>query len=745
VVFDVLVVRYLHRNGLRSLVAVAAVALAVAIAVAVATVNATAGASFASAIATSSDEVNLQIFGSGRRLSETVIAPIRQVPGVIRVEPILEAPLVLAARTGTAESESLTVVGADLLQRLPRDAEFRATLPGPYAPSGSAPSFEDLVVDGGAIISARFAAQRSLTVGSRFSGRINGRTVTLRVAAVLSPAVADIDSSVVFVDIAVAQDLTGMTGFIQRVDATVALDSIAEVSHRIEAVLPAGDRVIVRRPDDALAGLMRRFRFSLLAVSAMAFVVASLLIYNGVALSVVQRRADVAILRRLGVHRSAIFRAFVLEGALIGVVGAAEGLAFSTFLVWVVVGRALGATAGTLPYGVVYDLRAMLIATLAGVGIAVASAIWPARAAARIAAQTEMGVSRSRAERTDRRLLGLAVAIVVAGVIAWLFGLARTNATAGLAVAGAVVAALACVPAALRQLALLARDWVPQRFPEARFAASHLAAVPRPTAIVLGSVVVAIAMLVTAAVTVASFRTAVDTWASSALPGDLLVRLDDGLGGGASSNLSARDLSRIRSRNGVASADAIVDDRSALRGSTVVNASAGTDVIALRARVIESVAPTIVTLRNTRELRTRISTIFAGTFIVAYALCALALAIAIVGMANTLAASVLERKLEIGLLRYLGLRRTAVRRMILTESGTIGVLACALGVSLGAIVAGLLIEGTPDTNGAMLGLIFPSFPVLLIAVSAAAAILVAGIYPGRVASQIRTDHVVHVE
>ena len=66
-----------------------------------------------------------------------------------------------------------------------------------------------------------------------------------------------------------------------------------------------------------------------------------------------------------------------------------------------------------------------------------------------------------------------------------------------------------------------------------------------------------------------------------------------------------------------------------------------------------------------------------------FALLGLALVIAVLGIVNTLALSVLERTREIGLLRAIGLGRGQLRAMITLESVVIAVLGAVLGVVLG--------------------------------------------------------------
>ncbi|HEX6054461.1 MAG TPA: ABC transporter permease [Intrasporangium sp.] len=73
-----------------------------------------------------------------------------------------------------------------------------------------------------------------------------------------------------------------------------------------------------------------------------------------------------------------------------------------------------------------------------------------------------------------------------------------------------------------------------------------------------------------------------------------------------------------------------------------------------------------------------------------YALLALAVIIAVIGIVNTLGLSVLERTREIGLLRAVGLSRRKLRRMVTLESVAIALLGALLGMGLGLAIGVLL-------------------------------------------------------
>jgi len=81
-----------------------------------------------------------------------------------------------------------------------------------------------------------------------------------------------------------------------------------------------------------------------------------------------------------------------------------------------------------------------------------------------------------------------------------------------------------------------------------------------------------------------------------------------------------------------------------------------------------------------------------------YALLGLAVIIAILGIINTLALSVIERTREIGLLRAVGLSRRQLKRMLRLESIVIALLGATLGVGLG-VAFGMALQRSLADDG----------------------------------------------
>lgn len=115
-------------------------------------------------------------------------------------------------------------------------------------------------------------------------------------------------------------------------------------------------------------------------------------------------------------------------------------------------------------------------------------------------------------------------------------------------------------------------------------------------------------------------------------------------------------------------------------------------------------------------------------------LLALAIVIAVLGIINTLALSVLERTRELGLLRAIGLRRTQTMRMITVEAVVISIFGALLGVVVGTGLGAAVVEALKDEG--ITDLILPWGQMVTFLVLAAIIGVVAAVLPAIRAARI---------
>ena len=142
-------------------------------------------------------------------------------------------------------------------------------------------------------------------------------------------------------------------------------------------------------------------------------------------------------------------------------------------------------------------------------------------------------------------------------------------------------------------------------------------------------------------------------------------------------------------------------------------------------------------IRTNRTLRAEVLRIFDATFAITYALQAIAIVVAILGVAATLLTLVLERRRELAVLRLVGAGRAQIRRMVVIEAAMIGLLSQAVGLAVGIVLSLILIyvinvQSFGWTIQFHLPIGFLAQSTVLIAVTTA----LAGLYPARVASQV---------
>jgi putative ABC transport system permease protein len=120
-----------------------------------------------------------------------------------------------------------------------------------------------------------------------------------------------------------------------------------------------------------------------------------------------------------------------------------------------------------------------------------------------------------------------------------------------------------------------------------------------------------------------------------------------------------------------------------------------------------------------------------------YALLALAIIIALMGIANTLSLSIHERTRELGLLRAVGQTRGQLRSMVRWESVIVATFGVVGGIGLGVFLGWALVEAAGNTPGSVISeFVLPVTRLAIVVVVGAIAGVLAGLRPARRAARL---------
>jgi putative ABC transport system permease protein len=137
------------------------------------------------------------------------------------------------------------------------------------------------------------------------------------------------------------------------------------------------------------------------------------------------------------------------------------------------------------------------------------------------------------------------------------------------------------------------------------------------------------------------------------------------------------------------------------------------------------------------ELRQEVTALLDDAFAVTYAMEAVAVLLALLGVINTLLAAVLDRTREIGLLRAVGAARGHVLRLFVGEAAFIGLSGGLIGVLAGTVLGVLVTTMVGEqATGWSFAYLFPTAVAVQMSLTATLCAAVAGVYPARRAASL---------
>ena len=836
-----LIVRPLATDPVRALLTVAAVALGVAVIVAVDLASEASMGSFRSSMESLQGSASYEITQVGG-IPDTVYGELARL-----AEPLAFSPRVEGFARLPATGEEVPLFGVDLVGDTRLGSAGAMRRPGI---SG--------LTDGRSVWAT---ASLGVSPGETLELVAGDRRLELEVQGVLDSGSATA-ARFVLMDIAPAQRALGRIGRLDRIYVYTQEDERGQGDARdwsavlalllppAASILPAGTGTEDSRR------MLGAFRWNLRMMSYATILVGAFLIYNTISAYIVRRRQQIGIARAVGASRSMVRAAFLFEGAVFGVLGVAAGLVLGRLLAIGAV-DAVGQTVSSLyvsstPGEIVFRPWTIAVAVVAGIGVSVLSAWWPAREAAGVAPTDAMaGATLDYEVRTagHRFTVAAAVLAVLAGVCCLIPPVGRIPVGGYVALVCLIGAAAMISPRVSTVVLGFCGRWLAVPFGVvAGIAARSLAASLGRTSVIVTAMAVATALIVGMAVMVGSFRATVVDWVEHRLQADFYLSPAGGGGRGAPATMSEDvaaplhaipgvvDVGRYRTypiryagvpatlglaevalyhrysgiqflegpapeaiwprlaagesvivselfsyRHGVHAGDTIrlplgaeavemqvagvfydysgergfvIGDRNALLehlpdrrvSSLSVYLAPGADFETSREALVRAVSGLEVLVTPTRTLRERSIEIFDRTFAITWALEAIAIFVAILGMAEALLNLVFDRRVELAQLRMQGASMGQIRGLILVQAGLLGLAACLLGLVLGAAWSQVnLLVIHKQSFGWSVQLHWPvAFLVGVLALVFAASVA-SGLYPARIGARLNPVEVLRGE
>lgn len=835
--------RHLRGAPLRSLLTVLGVGVGVATLVGVTAINRSVLDAFRSTVDTIAGKSDLTVTASLSGFDESLVDLVRSVPGVTHVAPGTAD----FAPVKSAPGETLYVIGLDIL-----GDRYFLNFEGADRDMGTlADDLAFLNSTDRLLLSERFARDHHLTVGSTLELVTPHGVQPFIVHGLLkeSGPVKAFGGAVAIMFLPSAQEAFGRGHSIDRVDVAVGDKA------RIDAVKDAiagtvGPQYEVERPSrrgGTVEKMVRSFQMGLNLGSGVALMVGVFLVYNTIAIGVVQRRREIGTLRALGGSRKQVRAVFTLEALAMGAVGTVLGLPLG----WVVARGAISAVSRTISSIYVQVNARDVHVTGWELGLGVALGLLGSAFAALRPAVVASRVPPVEALRRDvaagAELVGLRSWPVVVGValLVATYPLTRIPPPAENLPLGGYLGVFAVMMAMTLISPLLLRALQPVwRAPgelafgiSGRLAADNFGRAPARTAVPAAALAIGVAMAVCIGGFVRSFQVASDRWIDQSVPADLFITSSARLGGVQNRSMDPDLATELSKLPGVRAVDKVRAVQHDLLGLRVQLISLTPEIYELRGRplVLEGHLPNndergagkvsisqnlsgrrnlhagdtfqmstptglrtytvgavlvdytsdqgtvfldrdlysaqfadnrvdtfelyladksqLESLRHTiterfgekynlfvltnADLRAEARHLVESAFSVTYAMEAVAVLLALLGVINTLLAAVLDRTREIGLLRAVGASRLQILRLFVAEALFIGASGGLIGVTAGTVM-GLITTKVigGESTGWTFEYVFPWALALQVFASAALCAVLAGLYPARRAARL---------
>jgi putative ABC transport system permease protein len=224
------------------------------------------------------------------------------------------------------------------------------------------------------LVGASVARALGLAPGDQVTLAYGEATHMLTVAGVLQTGGPE--DSQVLVPLKLAQTLSGQPGEVSMVQVSVLAGqrTVEEVAADIEARLPDVDARALRQFAQAEAEVLRRIRRLMALVAALVLAVAALTVGSTLITAVLERRAEIGLMKALGASDRRVAAFFLAEALSMGIAGGLLGYVAGLGMAAFIGQQVFQATLSPTPLGLPVTLG---VAT----GVVLLASLWPVRQA----------------------------------------------------------------------------------------------------------------------------------------------------------------------------------------------------------------------------------------------------------------------------------------------------------------------------------------------------------------------------
>ncbi|MFC2162610.1 ABC transporter permease [Candidatus Altiarchaeota archaeon] len=284
--------------------------------------------------------------------------------------------------------DSVLVVGADLASEIKlkkwwkftNDSEVtlvRRIEPSPIDPTvNTTVTVIEGLTDQHLILGSRLSAK----IGKKAGDELVLSNQSFKIKAVLTETGSQ-DDSIIFMNLAVAQELLGKEGKITLIEVAAICSACPaeEIARQINEKIPAGQATPIKQVVESRMTTIRQLSKFGLTVGVIVLAIGSLIVFTTMTSQVKERTREIGILRAIGFRRSHIVKIILIEAILLssmaGILGYGAGSAAA---------QIIGPTVADIQSGLTTDPKIAALAIGLSLLVGVSASIPPALKAAKI-------------------------------------------------------------------------------------------------------------------------------------------------------------------------------------------------------------------------------------------------------------------------------------------------------------------------------------------------------------------------